>query len=186
MPIGTEKSGMAMLRGCSIRSGPDEGSKPMSEHSAVIRWRRTEDGFDYATYSREHTWTFDGGESVKASSAPIFKGDPSCVDPEEAFVASLSSCHMLTFLGLCTKRKIVVDSYVDTAIGSMQRTNEGGMAITRVVLRPRIEFGGDGAPDDGVLAELHRDAHKYCFIANSVLTEVVVESPEDEIVRSED
>ena len=152
----------------------------MSEHSAVIRWRRTGDDFEYATYSREHVWTFDGGESVKASSAPAFKGDPSCVDPEEAFVASLSSCHMLTFLGLCTKRKIVVDSYVDAAVGSLQRTKEGAMAITRVVLRPRIEFGGDGAPDDDVIEALHRDAHKYCFIANSVTTEVAVEPPADD------
>ena len=157
----------------------------MSEHSAVIRWRRTDDDFEYATYSREHTWSFDGGESVKASSAPVFKGDPSCVDPEEAFVASLSSCHMLTFLGLCTKRRIVVNSYVDAAVGSMQRTSEGAMAVTRVVLRPKIEFGGDGAPDEGVIAELHHDAHKYCFIANSVTTEVVVEAPEDEIAGSD-
>ena len=151
----------------------------MSEHSAVIRWRRSGDDFDYATYNREHTWTFDGGESVRASAAPAYKGDPSCVDPEEAFIASLSACHMLTFLALCTKRRLVVDSYVDTAIGRLERTEEGVMAITRVVLRPRIEFGGDGAPDEGVIAELHRDAHTHCFIARSVRTEVVVEAPRD-------
>ena len=151
----------------------------MSEHSAVIRWRRSGDDFDYATYNREHTWTFDGGESVRASAAPAYKGDPSCVDPEEAFIASLSACHMLTFLALCTKRRLVVDSYVDTAVGRLERTEEGGMAITRVVLSPSIEFGGDWPPDDGVLDGLHRDAHKHCFIANSVTTVVEVEPPRD-------
>ncbi|MEC8320920.1 MAG: OsmC family protein [Planctomycetota bacterium] len=151
----------------------------MSEHSAVIRWRRTSDDFAYSTYNREHAWEFDGGESVRASAAPAYKGDPSCVDPEEAFIASLSACHMLTFLALCTKQGLVVDSYVDEAVGRLERTEEGEMAITRVVLRPSIEFGGEGAPDEGVLAELHRDAHRHCFIARSVRTEVVVEALED-------
>lgn len=150
----------------------------MSEHSAVIRWRRTSDDFAYSTYNREHAWEFDGGESVRASAAPAYKGDPSCVDPEEAFIASLSACHMLTFLALCTKQGLVVDSYVDEAVGHLERLETGGMAITRVVLRPRIEFGGDGPPDDGVLDGLHRDAHTHCFIARSVRTEVVVEAPE--------
>lgn len=151
----------------------------MPEHSAVIRWRRAGDDFDYATYNREHEWEFDGGESVRASAAPAYKGDPSCVDPEEAFSASLSACHILTFLALCTRKGLVVDSYVDEAIGHLERPETGGMAITRVVLRPRIEFGGDGPPDDGVLDGLHRDAHKHCFIANSVTTVVEVEAPRD-------
>lgn len=149
----------------------------MSEHSATIEWHRTSDDFAYATYNREHTWTFDGGESVRASAAPGYAGDPSCVDPEEAFVASISACHMLTFLALCTKKKFVVESYIDEAVGRMEKTDEGRMAITKVVLRPRIEFGGDGAPDQSVLDELHHGAHKHCFIANSVKTEVVVEAP---------
>ena len=149
----------------------------MSEHFATIKWIRTSDDFAYATYNREHTWNFDGGESVRASAAPSFQGDPSCVDPEEAFVASLSSRHMLTFLALCTKKKLVVESYIDEAKGHMAKTDEGEMAIKRVVLRPQIRFGGDGSPDQGVLDDLHHEAHKHCFIANSVKTEVVVEAP---------
>ncbi len=149
----------------------------MSEHSATIQWKRTSDDFAYASYNREHTWKFEGGETVKASAAPSYQGDPSCVDPEEAFVASLSSCHMLTFLALCTKEKLVVDSYTDEAIGHMTKADDGRLSITKVVLRPRIEFGGDGTPDQGVLDNLHHEAHMLCFIANSVKTEVVVESP---------
>ena len=146
----------------------------MSEHPATIEWNRTSDDFTYATYNREHTWKFDGGESVRASAAPGYQGDASCVDPEEAFVASLSSCHMLTFLALCAKKRLVVDSYIDDAIGHLEKTDEGRMAITRVVLRPRIEFGGDGAPDEGVLDELHHRAHELCFIANSVKSKIHV------------
>ena len=148
----------------------------MSEHFAIIEWNRTSDDFAYATYNREHTWKFEGGESVRASAAPSYQGDPSCVDPEEAFVASLSSCHMLTFLALCTKKKLTVDSYTDEAIGYMAKTDDSRLAITKVVLRPSIKFGGDGAPDQGVLDDLHHEAHKQCFIANSVKTEVVVEA----------
>ena len=147
----------------------------MSEHLATVRWNRTSDDFEYAAYNREHTWEFGGGESVRASAAPAYLGDPSRVDPEEAFVASLSSCHMLTFLAICAKKKIVVDSYLDEAIGSMEKTDEGRMAITKVVLRPRVEFGGDTAPNPEVLDELHYSAHEHCFIANSVKTDVVVE-----------
>jgi organic hydroperoxide reductase OsmC/OhrA len=149
----------------------------MSEHHATIEWNRTSDDFGYATYNREHTWKFEGGESVRASAAPGYKGDPSCVDPEEAFVASLSACHMLTFLALCTKKKLVVDSYVDAAIGHLEKTEAGRLAITKVVLRPRIEFGEGGAPAQGVLDELHHKAHELCFIANSVKTEIAVEAP---------
>lgn len=148
----------------------------MSEHLAKIEWKRTSDDFAYATYNREHTWKFDGGESVRASAAPSFQGDPSCIDPEEAFVASLSACHMLTFLALCTKEKLIVDSYIDEAKGHMAKSETGGMAIEKVVLRPQITFGGDGAPDQSALADLHHKAHKQCFIANSVKTEVVVEA----------
>tara|TARA_R110000744_G_scaffold125723_3_gene231404 strand:- start:129 stop:638 length:510 start_codon:yes stop_codon:yes gene_type:complete len=155
----------------------DIGSMDMSEHIATIEWKRTSDDFAYATYNREHTWKFEGGESVRASAAPAYQGDPSCVDPEEAFVASLSSCHMLTFLALCTKEKLVVDSYIDEAIGYMTKSDDGRMSIAKVVLRPSITFGGDGAPAQQVLDDLHHEAHKLCFIANSVKTEVLVEAP---------
>lgn len=148
----------------------------MSEHFARIEWKRTSDDFAYATYNREHTWKFDGGESVRASAAPSFQGDPSCIDPEEAFVASLSACHMLTFLALCTKKKLIVDSYIDEARGHMAKTDSGSIAIVKVVLRPQITFGGDAAPDQSVFTDLHHEAHNQCFIANSVKTEIVVEA----------
>ena len=146
----------------------------MSEHAATIEWKRTTPDFSYATYTRDHVWRFGGGISVEASAAPAYKGNPALVDPEEAFVASLSSCHMLTFLALCTKERLVVDRYVDHAVGHLEKRADGRLCMARVVLRPRIEFGGDGPPPE-LLARLHHDAHEACFIANSVTTEVTAE-----------
>ena len=147
----------------------------MSEHVATVEWTRSSPDFRYATYNREHMWRFPGGASVPASAAPDYQGDPSHVDPEEAFVASLSSCHMLTFLALCTKKKLVVDGYRDEAVGTLEKRDDGHSCIGRVILRPRIDFGGDGAPAPDVLHELHEQAHAMCFIANSVTTKVTVE-----------
>lgn len=169
--------GVAMLQKHPSGTDSDNWRINMSEHSARVEWNRTSDDFAYETYNREHTWKFEGGESVNASAAAGFLGDPSCVDPEEAFVASLSSCHMLTFLALCAKKRLVVDSYIDDAIGLMEKTDEGKMAVIKVVLRPSISFGGEGAPDQGVVDDLHHHAHELCFIANSVKTEVLVETP---------
>ena len=147
----------------------------MSEHRATIDWQRGDREFTYDGYSRNHTWTFESGTAVRASAAPAYKGTPECVDPEEAFVASLSSCHMLTFLALCTKKRFVVDRYLDETVGHMEKDAQGRMAITRVVLRPRIEFSGDARPTAEDLDALHHKAHELCFIANSVTTEVTVE-----------
>ena len=146
----------------------------MSEHRATVEWKRGEADFAYETYPREHRWSFPGGHEVPASSAPDFLGDASRVDPEEAFVAALSSCHMLTFLALAARRRLVVESYRDEAVGFLEKNEEGRQAITRVVLRPRIRFGGD-PPDAQQVEKLHHKAHEHCFIANSVRTEVEVE-----------
>jgi organic hydroperoxide reductase OsmC/OhrA len=148
----------------------------MSEHLATIDWARGDAPFEYASYTRDHTWAFDGGATCRASAAPAFKGNPELVDPEEALVAALSSCHMLTFLALAAKHKHVVESYHDEAVGAMAKDDGGGMSIQRVTLRPAIVFAPGTAPEADALAALHDKAHEMCFIARSVKCDVVVES----------
>lgn len=150
----------------------------MSEHHAMIDWKRESADFAYANYNRDHDWIFDGGVTVRASAAPKYLGSPSCVDPEEAFVASLSSCHMLTFLAIASRKRYVVDAYRDEAVGVMDKNAEGRLAIVRVTLRPDVTFGGDHTPTHADLQKMHDLAHHECFIANSVRTEVVVEPRE--------
>lgn len=152
----------------------------MSEYGAVIRWQKAEDeAFSDNQYSRGHTWEFDGGITVPASSSPHVVPLPfsveANVDPEEAFIAALSSCHMLTFLGIAAKQKYVIDSYVDDAIGVLEEDESGGSSVTKVTLRPDIVFSGIKIPTAKQLDKLHHLAHKNCFIANSVKTEIVVE-----------
>ncbi|MBA2770482.1 MAG: OsmC family protein, partial [Sphingomonas sp.] len=129
-------------------------------------------------YSRAHEWVFDGGAVVPASASPHIVpkpwSDEAGVDPEEAYIASLSSCHMLFFLDFTRRAGFVLDSYVDEAEGVMAKRDDGKMWMSRVTLRPRVSWGGD-TPDEAALAELHHKAHEACFIANSVTTEVVVQ-----------
>lgn len=146
----------------------------MSEHKARISWRRETPDFTPQSYNREHTWSFDDAFQVRASAAPDYRGDAELVDPEQGYVAALSSCHMLTFLALASKRGFTVDSYTDNAVGHLERNDEGRMAMTRVELRPSITFAAQAAPSDADLTILHEKAHKYCFIANSVRTEITV------------
>lgn len=151
----------------------------MSTYTATVRWSREgAEGFAKGQYSRAHEWAFDGGAVVPASASPHVVpkpwSDEAGVDPEEAFVASLSSCHMLFFLDFARRAGFVIDSYVDGADGVMEKNADGRMAMIRVTLRPRIGWGGE-APDERQLAELHHKAHEACFIANSVTTEVKVE-----------
>jgi organic hydroperoxide reductase OsmC/OhrA len=147
----------------------------MSEHVVDVSWSRGEHEFTYDNYSRDHEWRFDGGVTVPGSANPAYLGtDSGTVDPEEAFVAALSSCHMLTFLAIAAKKRLVVDSYVDHAVGVMAKNEAGRMAVTRVTLHPEIVFAAE-APDEAVLDRLHHLSHQECFIANSVTTEVVVE-----------
>ena len=147
----------------------------MSEHTATIEWRRETPDFAYETYNRDHDWSFDAGITVRASAAPAYLGGASCVDPEEAFVASLSSCHMLTFLALAARKRYVVDRYRDRAAGVLGKDAAGNLAMTKVTLRPEVAFGGEETPGPDELRQLHERAHHACFIANSVKTEVVVE-----------
>ena len=151
----------------------------MSTHTAKLRWIRTGDGdFAKGQYSRAHQWAFDGGALMPASASPHIVPAPwsnaAGVDPEEAFVASLASCHMLFFLDFARRAGFVVDDYVDEAAGVLEKRADGRTAMTRVTLRPRVAWAGD-APDDAALADLHHRAHEACFIANSVTTEVKVE-----------
>jgi organic hydroperoxide reductase OsmC/OhrA len=146
----------------------------MAEFRAVIRWKRDDRSFSREAFSRDHTWAFPGGIEVAASSAPLYRGDGSRVNPEEAFVASLSSCHMLTFLAMAAAQGFVVDAYTDEAVGVLARDADKELAITRVTLRPHVTFGGGRGPTADELAALHAGAHARCFIARSVKTEVVV------------
>ena len=147
----------------------------MSEHRATIEWRRETPDFAYETYNRDHDWRFDAGVTVRASANPAYLGSEKCVDPEEAFVASLSSCHMLTFLALAARKQYVVDAYKDKAVGVLDKDTAGHLAMTRVTLRPQVTFSGEKVPGPEELRQLHERAHHACFIANSVKTEVVVE-----------
>ena len=145
----------------------------MSEHKATIRWSRDGKDFMYKSYSRDHVWGLNGNE-VPASATPAYLGSPQRVDPEAAFVAALSSCHMLTFLALACNKGFVVESYEDNAVGHLEKNAAGKMAVTRVELHPKISFSGPKTPAQADLNWLHDKAHKECFIANSVTTEVHV------------
>ena len=148
----------------------------MSEHHASVHWKRTSADFLYDTYNRAHEISFNKGAIVvPGSAAPAFKGDVDRVDPEEAFVASLSSCHMLTFLALCARKRLVVDSYEDDAVGIMEKGANGKLWVSRVTLRPRISFAPGTKVDSAILAEIYHKSHEECFIANSVKTDVSVE-----------
>ncbi|MHC4219882.1 MAG: OsmC family protein [Planctomycetota bacterium] len=149
----------------------------MSEHRVTVLWERGGRDFTYEVYSRDHTWDFEGGAAISASAAPGYRGTPDLVDPEQAFVASLSSCHLLTFLALAAKKRFVVDSYTDTATGYLGKNEDGRLAVTKVELRPTIQFAGDKQPSYEELTELHERAHDLCFIANSVTTAISVEQP---------
>ena len=151
----------------------------MSTYTATIRWSRSGDGdFAKGQYSRAHEWAFDGGAVVPASASPHVVpapwSDSAGVDPEEAFIASLASCHMLFFVDFARRDGFVVDAYADEAEGVLETRGDGRMAMTRVTLRPKITWQGEW-PSVEAIADLHHRAHEACFIANSVTTEVTVE-----------
>jgi organic hydroperoxide reductase OsmC/OhrA len=148
----------------------------MSEYKATISWQRDREDFAYETYNRAHEWRFGGGTVVQASSAPEYRGDPKLVNPEEGLVAALSSCHMLTFLALCARKRFTVDRYEDQVVGVMTKNEAGKLWVSRVTLRPRVIFHGERQPSAEELHTLHERAHQECFIANSVKTEVVVDT----------
>lgn len=150
----------------------------MASYFATIRWTRGDDAFLRQQYSRGHTWHFDEGVTVPASASPHVLRAPlsvaAAVDPEEALVAALSSCHMLFVLSYLSKAGFVADSYVDAAEGVMEKRPDGKIALTRVTLRPTITFRG-AVPDEETYARLHHEAHEECYIANSVNFPVLVE-----------
>jgi organic hydroperoxide reductase OsmC/OhrA len=150
----------------------------MAEHKAFIDWQNKGPEFLKGKYSREHTWTFDGGVTIPASPAPSVVPAPwsnaANVDPEEAFVASISSCHMLTFLWIAQQKGFQVDSYRDEAVGHMTKNERGALWVSTVHLNPAIVYSGAKQPTAADIEALHHAAHEQCFIANSIKTEVIL------------
>jgi organic hydroperoxide reductase OsmC/OhrA len=148
----------------------------MAEYKSVVSWKRDGAVFTDNRYSRAHLWQFDGGVEVPASASPHVVRKPmsveAAVDPEEAFVVSLSSCHMLWFLSIAAGKGFVVENYRDEAVGVMEKNAEGKLAMTRVTLHPFVNFSGERLPDDNVINAMHHQAHEECFIATSVKTDV--------------
>jgi organic hydroperoxide reductase OsmC/OhrA len=151
--------------------------------TATVTWTRGEQAFTDKRYSRAHTWGFDGGLTVPASSSPLSvplpMSNPACVDPEEALVASASSCHMLFFLALAAQKGLVVDEYRDEASGTLGRDERGRLAMREIRLRPAIRFSGASQPGADELAALHHEAHEQCYVANSLKAEIIVETAPD-------
>jgi organic hydroperoxide reductase OsmC/OhrA len=151
----------------------------MKQFEARLAWRRGQQPFLDQQYSRAHEWRFDGGLVVAASSSPLSvplpMSDPAAVDPEEALVAAASSCHMLFFLSLAASRGLVVDEYLDHPVGTLDKDERGRLAMTRIALRPAIAFGGERAPTQAEITQLHHEAHALCYVANSLRTEITIE-----------
>jgi organic hydroperoxide reductase OsmC/OhrA len=147
----------------------------MSEHKISLIWKRESADFRYDSYNREHDITFEGGVRLRASAAPAYRGQAAYPNPEEALVFALSSCHMLTFLAIAAKRGLLVDAYEDHAVGVLSKNAAGKLAITHVTLRPKIAWGSE-PPAPETLQRMHEASHRECFIANSVHTEITVES----------
>ena len=151
----------------------------MSRHTANVRWTRGDARFTDNRYSRRHAWRFDGGVEVPASasphSVPLPYSSAEAVDPEEAFVAAISSCHMLWFLSIAARRGFRVDEYIDDAEGVMEKDPQGRIAVTRVTLRPGIAYSGERVPSAADVAAMHDEAHHECYIANSVKTTITCE-----------
>lgn len=147
----------------------------MSSTPIHVAWRRTTPDFDIKTFDRSHVWRLAGGQIVRGSSAPEYSGNPDMSNPEEALLVALSSCHMLTFLSVAAVRRLVVDSYEDEPVYELGKNEKGKMMVARLILRPRVTFGGNTIPDPETVAQLHRKAEENCFVGNSLLSTVVLE-----------
>lgn len=183
MPQGGLCSTTVFFRRLDVASAPRAQRVKPHEHTARVSWSRKGARFENSQYSREHAWSFDGGVSVVASASPSIVPAPwstaAAIDPEEALVASASSCHMLWFLSLAAAARFVVEEYVDDAAGVLEPDIDGRLAITRIALRPRITFAGR-APSRDECTALHHAAHDHCFIARSLRTRVSVEPPAED------
>lgn len=148
----------------------------MADYSSIIRWKRDGDTFSDKKYHRQHTWSFDGGAEIPASSSPhsvpVPYSNPACVDPEEALIAAVSSCHMLWFLSIACARGFVINSYQDNAMGQMGDIGNGRQALTFITLHPKVSFNELKTPGEEEFQAMHVKAHENCFIANSVKSEV--------------
>ncbi|MFM7091318.1 MAG: OsmC family protein [Bacteroidota bacterium] len=177
-PVVSPRSSMP-THGLVVRNvrPPIEGTS-MTEIQTTVTWERGDAQFTDGKYSRAHSWSFDGGAVIAASSSPHIVPSPfsieSAVDPEEAFVASLSSCHMLWFLSIAAKRGLRINCYRDLAIGEMGRNEHGKLVVSIVRLRPSVDWDGN-VPTESEIIEMHQKAHEECFIANSVRTSVLME-----------
>ena len=146
----------------------------MSFHKVKINWKNEKEDFSYFTYDRTHTWEFEGGKKMQASAAPEYIGSIEYINPEEALAAALSSCHMMSFLFVASKKKFIVESYEDDSEGLLEKNSNNKMAITKMYLRPKVTFRGENQPSKEQIGLLHQKAHEECFIANSVLTEMII------------
>jgi organic hydroperoxide reductase OsmC/OhrA len=163
----------------SAPAGASQGEAGMHSYEARVEWQRGDAEFTDNRYSRVHRWSFDGGTSVTASAAPTVVPAPwssaEAIDPEEALVAATASCHMLWFLHLAARRKLMVERYTDRASGVLEKNAEGKFAITRITLRPEVVFSDDARPSAEDLQSLHHAAHDACYIANSLKSQVLIE-----------
>lgn len=148
----------------------------MGDYTAEVVWQRADQDFLDNRYSRKHRIRFDGGLEIAGSSSPhvvpIPMSDTAAVDPEEAFVAALSSCHMLWFLSIAAQHRFRIDTYLDMAVGKMSKNSDGKVAMTQVTLKPAVQFSGDRIPTPAQIEAMHHEAHEACYIANSVKTTV--------------
>lgn len=146
----------------------------MSVHQSAIRWQRNPHETEAETYSRNHRVTLAGEQNVNVSASVEFKGDSNCADPEQMFISAVSSCHMLFFLAIADFQGYQVESYEDNPVGYLESNDKKGKEMTRIELSPRITFGGDKVPDQKAIVRIHTNAHKNCFIRNSITTEVTI------------
>lgn len=147
----------------------------MSEHNILLTWKKQTESFAYNEYNRDHQWDFGNGLIVNASSAPQFLGNPDYADPERAFAAALSSCHMLFFIAICSKKRLTLTDYVDHATVLLEKDDDGALVISKVILRPKVTFDSDIEIERQSIEKIHHQSHEKCFLARSVKSEVVVE-----------
>lgn len=146
----------------------------MSVHQAEISWKRAPHNLEPETYSRNHSVTLNGGQVLDVSASLDFKGEEHCADPEQMLVSALSSCHMLFFLAIADHRGYCVESYEDDPKGHLEKLEDGGMAVTRIELSPKVVFSGEKQPDAATIDRIHHMAHKNCFIRNSLIASVEI------------